>query len=308
MLHDYDAILIGGGPAGLTAGLYLTRSRRNTLLVAEKIFDGPVADLESIENYPGYAEPISGAQLISDLATQAMNYGLQIEEALVEAVNPLADGCQVIYSDGRVLTSTILIIATGTYHRKLGVPGETEYWGKGIFNCSLCDGHKYKGQIVAVCGGGDAGVTEALYMAKIASKVILIEMMSTLTACGILKERVEENSNIEVLCGAKVNSIIGETKVQGINIERQGGVAENIPVDGILVQIGLIPNTAFLKNVVALNDSKHIIVNEKMETNVFNILAAGDVRSASPNQIVTATGDGATAAITAEKILQQLIG
>lgn len=304
-MFDYDAIIIGGGPAGLSAGIYLARSKRNCTLLGENIFDGPVANLEMIENYPGFSEGISGAQLISEMATQAMNYGLQLEQVSVSGIEPVQSGCRVICADGRAMTTKVLIIASGTHHRKLDVPGEERLTGKGVFTCALCDGNKFLGQPVAVCGGGDAGITEGLYMSKLATKVTIIEMMPGLTASAILRERSEVNPKIGIRLETKVKEIVGSDKVEGIKIVNPNGSEETLIVSGILVEIGLVPNTAFLKGILPLDAQGRIIVNNNMETKVAGIFAAGDVRSDSPNQVVTATGDGAIAAITAEKLLQK---
>lgn len=303
-MPDYDVAIIGAGPAGLAAAIYLGRSRRSVVLIGEKIFDSQVANLESIENYPGFGEPVSGASLIAEMINQVMQYEVPLEQTTVSGIEPFAGGYRVITGGEAAINAKMLIIASGTLHRKLGIPGEELLQGKGIFQCALCDGGKFAGQEVAVCGGGDAGVTEALYMSKLASKVTLIEALPALTASTILKERLASNEKIEVHCGAKVTSIVGRDRVEGIEILDASGKTGIINVSGVLIQIGLLPNTGFLNGMLPLDNTGHIMVNPKMETKVTHILAAGDVRSGSPGQIVTATGDGATAAITAGRLLQ----
>ena len=303
-MPDYDVAIIGAGPAGLAAAIYLGRSRRSVVLIGEKIFDSQVANLESIENYPCFGEPISGASLIAEMINQVMQYEVPLEQTTVSGIEPVTGGYRVITGGEAAINAKMLIIASGTLHRKLGIPGEELLQGKGIFQCALCDGGKFAGQEVAVCGGGDAGVTEALYMSKLASKVFLIEALPALTASTILKERLASNEKIEVHCGAKVTSIVGRDRVEGIEILDASGKIGIINVSGVLIQIGLLPNTGFLNGMLPLDNTGHIMVNPKMETKVTHILAAGDVRSGSPGQIVTATGDGATAAITAGRLLQ----
>ena len=303
-MPDYDVAIIGAGPAGLAAAIYLGRSRRSVVLIGEKIFDSQVANLESIENYPGFGEPVSGASLIAEMINQVMQYEVPLEQTTVSGIEPVTGGYRVITGGEAAINAKMLIIASGTLHRKLGIPGEELLQGKGIFQCALCDGGKFAGQEVAVCGGGDAGVTEALYMSKLASKVTLIEALPALTASTILKERLASNEKIEVHCGAKVTSIVGRDRVEGIEILDASGKTGIINVSGVLIQIGLLPNTSFLNGMLPLDNTGHIMVNPKMETKVTHILAAGDVRSGSPGQIVTATGDGATAAITAGRLLQ----
>jgi thioredoxin reductase (NADPH) len=208
--------------------------------------------------------------------------------------------------NGQGYTTNIVIIAGGSRHKKLGVPGEESLQGKGVFNCAFCDGSHFADRVVAVCGGGDAGVTEALYMVKIASEVILIEAESKLTATAILQERASTHPNLKILCGTKVEAIVGDGKVEAIElVDETGNQREKIRVDGVLVHIGQDPNTDYLEGIVPLDSQGQIIVNDKMETEVPYIFAAGDVRSGSPRQVVTAVGDGAIAAISVERLLQR---
>jgi thioredoxin reductase (NADPH) len=303
-MFDWDAIIIGGGPAGLTAGLYLCRANRRALLLDKDTAGGYIRNIELIENYPGFTDGISGAQLASQMVSQATKYGLQIETAEVTGIELFSSTRYVGCSRGQGFTTNIIIISGGSKNKKLGVPGEEELAGKGVFECAFCDGGHYAGKVVAVCGGGDAGVTEALYMAKIASKVILIEAMPGLTATAVLQDRVAANPKIEVRCGMMVEAITGTDRVESIKLAA-GDKKETLKVDGVLVHIGLEPNTGYLEGIVPLDKQGQVIVNEKMETGVPYIFAAGDIRSGSPRQVVTAVGDGAMAAITAQRLLQE---
>ena len=303
-MFDWDVVIIGGGPAGLTAGLYLSRANRRALLLDKDTAGGYIRNIELIENYPGFADGISGAQLASKMVSQATKYGLQIETAEVTGIELFSSTRYVGCSRGQGFTTNIIIIAGGSKNKKLGVPGEEELAGKGVFECAFCDGGHYAGKVVAVCGGGDAGVTEALYMAKIASKVILIEAMPGLTATAVLQDRVTADPRIEVRCGMMVEAINGTHKVEAIKLAA-GNKKETLKVDGVLVHIGQEPNTGYLEGIVPLDKQGQVIVNEKMETEVPDIFAAGDIRSGSPRQVVTAVGDGAIAAITAQRILQE---
>jgi thioredoxin reductase (NADPH) len=302
-MFDWDAVIIGGGPAGLTAGLYLSRANRRTLLLDKDTAGGYIRNIELIENYPGFADGVAGALLASQMVGQATRYGLQIENADVTGIEVFSGTRYVGCSRGPGFTTNVIIIAGGSKNKKLGVPGEAELAGKGVFECAFCDGGHYAGKVVAVCGGGDAGVTEALYMAKIASKVILIEAMPKLTATAVLQERVAANPKIEVRCGTKVEAITGGEKVEAIELA-EDKKKETLKVDGVLVHIGLEPNTGYLEGMVPLDEHGQVIVNRKMESEVPYILAAGDIRSGSPRQVVVAVGDGAIAAITAERLLQ----
>ncbi len=301
-MFDWDVVIIGGGPAGLTAGLYLSRAKRRTLLLDKDTAGGYIRNVEMIENYPGFAEGISGAKLASQMVAQAKKYGLQIESGEVTGIELFSGSRYVACANGQGFTTNVVIIAGGSKNKKLGVPGEVELAGKGVFECAFCDGGHYAGKVVAVCGGGDAGVTEALYMSKIASRVILIEAMPKLTATAILQDRLKANSKIEVRCGTKVDAIIGKDKVEAIELTT-GKKKETLKIDGVLVHIGLEPNTGYLEGIVPLDKQGQIIVNEKMESQVPYIFAAGDIRSGSPRQVVAAVGDGAIAAIRAERLL-----
>ncbi|MFC2025555.1 NAD(P)/FAD-dependent oxidoreductase [Chloroflexota bacterium] len=306
-MFDWDVVIIGGGPAGLTAGLYLSRGRYRTVLLEKENFGGPMLDYELIENYPGFTDGVAGAQLASEMVSQATKYGLQLEMAEVTGIELFKSCRWVKCSDEAKYTTAVVIIAGGSRPKKLGVPGEEELQGKGVFECAFCDGGQFVDRVVAVCGGGDAGITEALYMTKLASKVILFEALPELTATAILQERALANPKLEVRCGVKVEAIIGDAQVKAIEFQEvESGQKGTLNVDGVLVHVGLDPNTSYLSGLVPLDSQGQIVVNERMETEVPYILAVGDIRSGSPRQIVTAVGDGATAAITAQRLLQEL--
>jgi thioredoxin reductase (NADPH) len=299
-MFDWDAVIIGGGPAGLTAGLYLSRGGMRTLLLEEETYGGKIKNLEMIENYPGFQEGVSGAKLSTEMQNQATKYGLTLEMNKVVGLELYSGLKCVICSNGKSYTTGIIIITGGSHPKKLGVPGEQELTGKGVFSCAFCDGSHFTDQKVVVCGGGDAGITEALYMTKIASKVILIEALPSLTASAVLKERAKANPKLEILCGKKITAITGNGKVEAVECENMDdGKKEKVPTNGVLVHIGLIASTDYLSGIVPLDNKGQIIVNDKMETEIPLIFAAGDIRSGSPGQISTAIGDGAAAAISA---------
>ncbi len=303
-MFDWDVVIIGGGPAGLTAGLYLCRANWRTLLLDKDTAGGYIRNVELIENYPGFPGGVSGAKLASEMVNQAMKYHLQIETAEVTRLEVFSGTRWVGCSNGQGYTTNVIIIAGGSKNKKLGVPGEAKLLGKGVFECALCDGGDFADKVVAVCGGGDAGVTEALYMAKIASKVIIIEALPALTATAVLRDRVKAEPKIKVHCRAKVESIIGKGKVEAVELV-VGKKKRILNVDGVLVHIGTEPNTDYLEGIVPLDEHGRIIVNERMESETPFVLAAGDIRSGSPRQVATAVGDGAIAAITAQKLMQE---
>ncbi|MGA2466458.1 MAG: FAD-dependent oxidoreductase [Thermodesulfobacteriota bacterium] len=306
-MFNWDVVIVGGGPAGLTAGLYLSRAGQRVILLEKENFGGRIKNVEWIENYPGFAAGVSGPQLASEMVTQAAKYGLKLEQAEVVGIE-LFSSCQwVACAGGKGYTSATVIIAGGSRPKRLGVPGEEKLQGKGVFNCALCEGSEFTGRIVAVCGGGDAGVTEALYMANLASKVILIELEPQLTATPILQKRALGNPKLEIRCGVKIDAILGDSRVEAIELTPLGGgTKEILKVDGVLVYVGIEPNTSYLKGIVPLSRDLEIEVNDRMETEIPYLFAAGDIRSGSPRQISTAVGDGTTAAVSASRILREI--
>jgi thioredoxin reductase (NADPH) len=306
-MPDWDAVIIGGGPAGLTTGLYLCRGNWRTLLIEKETLGGYIMNVEYIENYPGFPEGVVGSQLGMDMKNQAIKYGLKTERNEVLALEGSPGNKAISCADSTTYTALAVIIAGGSVPKKLGVPGEDKLRGSGVISCAFCDGGQFNGRVVAVCGGGDAGVTGALYLAKIATKVILIEAMPALTATAVLRDRVKDNPKIEVRCGTKVAAIVGDSQVEGIEIvEEKSGQKGTLKVDGVLVHVGLDPNTDYLEGVVPLDSQRQVIVNEWMETEIPGIFAAGDIRSKSPGQVSTAVGDGAAAGMSAQRFLQKL--
>jgi thioredoxin reductase (NADPH) len=305
-MTDWDAIIIGGGPAGLTAGLYLCRGNWRTLLIEKESVGGYIMNVETIENYPGFPDGVIGSELGMEMKNQATKYGLKIERGEVMAVQSSPERKIVTCTDGNSYTTAAVIIAGGSVHKKLDVPGEEKFQGNGVIYCGFCDGGQFYDQVLAVCGGGDAGIIEALYMTNIASKVIVIEALPDLTATAILQDRARENPKIEIRCGVKVSAIIGDEQVTGIEIAGEGGERETIPVDGVLVHVGLDPNTGYLEGSVPLDEQRQVKVNQSMETEIPGIYAAGDIRSGSPRQVSAAVGDGTIAGIAAQRFLQNL--
>jgi thioredoxin reductase (NADPH) len=306
-MADWDAIIIGGGPAGLTAGLYLCRGNWRTLLLEKGSVGGYIMNVETIENYPGFPDGVLGSELGMEMKNHATKYGLKIERGEVIAVQASPDQKIVTCTNGNSYTTAAVIIAGGSVHKKLGVPGEEKFLGNGVINCAFCDGGQFYDQVLAVCGGGDAGITEALYMTNIASKVIVIEALPELTATAILQDRARANPKIEIRCGVKVTAIIGDEQITGIEIIGEGGEKEMIPVNGVLVHVGLDPNTGYLEGSVPLDEQRQVKVNQSMETEIPGIYAAGDIRSGSPRQVSVAVGDGTIAGIAAQRFLQNLI-
>jgi thioredoxin reductase (NADPH) len=304
-MPDWDAIIIGGGPAGLTAGLYLCRGNWRTLLFEKESVGGYIMNVETIENYPGFPEGVIGSELGMEMKNQAVKYGLKIERAEVMAVQDSPGQKTVTLQDGRSYTASALVIAGGSVPKKLGVPGEEKFHDNGVIYCAFCHGGEFVDRVLAVCGGGDSGLTETLYMANLASKVIIIEAMPELTATAVLQDRARENPKIEIRCGVKVAAITGDSQVEGIELIMESGEKETLKVDGVLVHVGLDPNTDYLESSVPLDEQRQIKVNQRMETEIPGIFAAGDIRTGSPCQVSAAVGDGAIAGIAAQNYLQK---
>ncbi len=303
MNKAYEVVIIGGGPAGLSAGIYTARARLSSLLIERGLIGGQVANAELVENYPGFPEGISGYDLTELMQRQATKFGLEILTAEVTGVELSGEQKIVKTSEGDFVVKA-MIIASGSEWIKLGIPGEKEFTGKGVSYCAICDGAFFTDQTVAVVGGGNAAITEALSLTKFASKVIVIHRRQELRTTRIVQEKAFAEPKIEFLWNTVVEEIEGEEVVKRLRLRNViTGEKSSLDVAGIFVAIGFKPNTDNLKSILSLDATGHIMTNEKMETEIPGIFAAGDVRSSSIRQIIAAVGDGATAAIYAERFI-----
>jgi len=299
----YHVVIIGGGPAGLTAGLYCARSRFNTLLIEKGVIGGQITNAERVENYPGFPKGISGIELGQLIHEQATSYGL--ETLLVEVIKAIPNQKHnlISTSEGDFVAESI-IIASGSQFRKLGVPGEDKFVGKGVSYCATCDGLLFKGKTVAVIGGGDAAVTEALYLSKFASSVKVIHRRSQLRASKLFQERAMAEPKIEFIWDTIVTQIEGDGVVKQLMLKStENAKISLLELAGVFVAIGSEPNSAQWRELLHLDEEGYIITNELMETKIPGIFAVGDVRHNSARQAITAAGDGATAAISAARFL-----
>jgi thioredoxin reductase (NADPH) len=302
---EYDVIIIGGGPGGLSAGIYTSRSRLSSLLIERGMVGGRIADAELVENYPGFADGVSGMELGQLMQKQASKYGLSIVTAEVTALELKKDK-KVVKTTKGDFTAKAVIIASGSERGKLGIPGEKELAGKGVSYCATCDAPFFKERPVAVVGGGNAAISEALHLTKFASKVIVIHRRNQLRATRIMEEKARENAKIEFLWDTVVEKIEGGDMVKQLKLRQvKTGRESTLDVGGVFIAVGLKPSTDFLKGVLPLDKAGYIITNDRMETKIPGIFAAGDIRQHSPRQAITAAGDGATAAVNAEKFLSQ---
>ena len=305
MDKEYEVIIIGGGPAGLTAGLYTSRARLNSLLIERGLFGGQIADADKVDNFPGFPEGISGVELGQLMHQQATKFGLETLTAEVTGIELQGKQKAVKTTKGKFIAKAV-IIASGSERRKLGIPGEEDFTGKGVSYCATCDAAFFRELPVAVVGGGDAAITEALHLTRFVSKVTVIHRRDQLRATRILQEKAFAEPKIEFLLNTVVEEIEGDAVVKRLKLRQViTGEKSILDVAGVFMSIGLSPNTDYLKGILSLDPLGHIITNDRMETEVPGIFAAGDIHHDSAQQAITAAGDGATAAIYAEKFVTE---
>jgi len=303
-----DLIIVGAGPAGLTAGLYAARARLDVVLFEKMSPGGQVLLTDIVENYPGFPEGISGFELMDRMKRQAESFGLSIEMREVLSFRFDPDLKAVMTDKGEEQAKSV-ILACGATPRKLGIPGEEQLTGKGVSYCATCDGPFYRDQEVAVIGGGDTAVEEALFLTKFATRVYLIHRRDQLRATKVLQERVMANDKVEIIWDTIPQRILGQNGVEAVELKNvKTSQLSTLNVQGIFVFIGYEPNTQLLKGILDLDKLGFIRTNAEMETSVAGVFAAGDIRSKNLRQISTAVGEGATAAFSAEKYLDSLSG
>ena len=301
--NHYEVIIVGGGPAGLTAGIYTARARLRSLLIEKGLVGGQIINAERLDNYPGFPEGISGFELGELMHQQATKYGLETIIAEVTGIK-LQDKQKVVETTGGNFVARAVIIAGGSRRQKLGIPGEEEFTGKGVSYCATCDAAFFGELPIAVVGGGNAAVTEALHLAKFASRVTVIHRRDQLRATRMLQEKAFSEPKIEFLWNTVVEKIEGGDLVNRIKLRQvKTGEESTLDISGIFISVGLSPDTDYLKGILPLDDHGAIITSNTMETEIAGIFAAGDIRQNSVRQAIAAAGDGATAAINAEKFL-----
>ena len=309
-----DLAIIGGGPAGLAAGLYATRGGLKEVIMFERgMPGGQITSSSEIENYPGVAQVMDGMSFMSAWNEQCMRFGLKHEMVGVERVSKNADGSfSVIIEGGKVQNARAVIVCTGSAPRKAGFKGEAEFFGKGVSTCATCDGFFYKNKEVAVLGGGDTAIEEALYLANICAKVYVVHRREGFRAAPVTLEKARKNDKIEFITNATIDEAYGDASgLLGVKIRLKDGTLRDLQVPGIFVFVGLDVRNEVLRQengefLCEMQSGGQVSVNLKMQTNVAGLFAAGDLRQDAPKQVVCAAADGATAALSAMSYLESL--
>lgn len=298
MTKGYDVIIIGAGPAGLTAGIYCSRSGLSTLILEKTGIGGQIIKADVVENYPGFPEGMSGFELMEKMKKQAERFGAEFKEGEISAL--MASNSETLIlstSAGEKYSAKAIIIATGANPKKLGIKGEAELYGKGVSYCATCDGPLFRNKDVMVIGGGDSAVGEAIYLAKLAKSLTLVHRRGNLRASKVLQDRLMSSKNVKVRWGCVPVEIIGANRVEGLKIRNvKTNIEEAISANGIFIYVGLEPNTVFLKGILDLDEQGFVITDEKMRASVGGVFACGDARKNMLKQVVTACSEGAQAA------------
>ncbi len=302
----YDVIIVGGGPAGLTSALYCARANLNTLLIEKMFAGGQMATTDTLENYPGFEELISGSELAMRMEKQAKKFGVQIvNDDVLELI--LDEKVKEIKTPNNQYQSKAVILCMGASPKELGISKEKEFRGSGVSYCATCDGSFYEGQKVAIVGGGDTAAKDAIYLSRICKKVYIIHRRNSMRAAKVLQDKLFSIENIEFIGDAVITEIKGQFGVEGITIRNvKTDKLIDIDSDGLFVAIGVTPNTELVEGKVKLNDMKYIITDESMQTSIPGVFAAGDIREKVLRQVITAASDGAVAAYMAEEYISSI--
>lgn len=301
----HDTIIIGGGPAGYAAALYSSRAKLDTLVIEKMFTGGQMATTDVMENYPGFEEPIGGADLALKMEKQARKFGTVVVNDEVLEIN-LDSKVKFVRTKKNSYECKALILCMGAYPKSLGIPKEDDFVGAGISYCAVCDGAFYKGKTVTVVGGGDTAAEDALYLARFCPKIYIIHRKDTMRATRLLQDELLNNKKIEFIWNSVVEEIYGQYGVEGIKIRNiKTGQASNLKTDGMFVAIGLTPNTWLVKDKLNLNKEGYILTDEKMQTNIPGVFAAGDIREKFLRQVITAAADGASASYAAEHYINE---
>lgn len=302
MENIYDIVIIGGGPAGMTAGIYGGRAELKTLILEKQFHGGQMVSTNEIENYPALPDT-NGIELSNKMLEHAKKFGAVVEYKGVDKIEVMEDGNKKLTVGNDEIIAKTVILSMGSTSRKLGIEKEDKFTGRGVGYCAICDGGFYRNKVVAVNGGGDTAVEDALYLSRIASKVYLIHRRDELRANKTLQTRLKE-SNVEIVWNSTIKEIVGDEKLEGVvTVDKNDGSERKIELDGLFIAIGGIPTSGLVKDLVEMTPNGYIVTNEDCETSVPGIYAVGDIRKKSLRQVITACADGAIAVHAAEKYI-----
>ncbi|OQX88695.1 thioredoxin-disulfide reductase [candidate division KSB1 bacterium 4484_87] len=302
----YDVVVIGGGPAGLTAAIYASRAKLKTLIIEKEEIGGEAAATDMIENYPGFPEGINGHALADRMVEQAKRFGAVVYYGYPTNFD-FSSQPKTFQLEGKTISAQTIIIATGTSPKMLNVPGERELKGRGVSYCATCDAPIFAGKDIAVIGCGNSGLQEGLFILKFVKSIKFIEFLPTIQAEKILQDKIQAHENTTCFVNHQVISINGKDRVESITMkDRESGEEKVIPAEGVFIYVGLIPNTDAFKGQLKLNDWGYIVTDDNLMTSVPGVFAAGDVRDKGLRQVATAIGDGAVAAVAAEHFVESV--
>jgi len=295
-MADYDIVILGSGPAGLTAAIYAARALVKTLVIGGTVSGGQLMLTTGVENFPGFASGIQGPELMLEMRKQAEHFGAEIIDENVESVDFKQKPKRIVFGN-RSVTASAVIIATGSSAKWLGVASEQKLRGRGVSSCATCDGYFFRNKRVAVVGGGDTAVEEALFLTKYATEVVVIHRRDKLRASKIMQRRAFSNPKIRFLWDSVVDDVLGQNKVEGLKIKNlKTGELSMLPCDGVFVAIGFIPNTSVFQGQIELDEKGYVVVRNNTETNAEGVFVAGDVHDYKYRQAITAAGEGCKAA------------
>ena len=298
---DFDVAIIGGGPAGLAAAVYAARGGMKTVIFEKALVGGQITTTADVENYPGFEDNMSGFDIADKMRMQAEKFGTEIKQENIKSIK-LDHINKLVETDSNKYNVKSVILATGANPRKLGVQGEAKYTGRGVSYCATCDGALYRDKTVAIVGGGDSAVEEAIFLTKFAKKVYIIHRRDELRAVKLIRQRAFENDKIEIIWDSIIKEVKGGDFIEKVELyNKKTKEISELELDGIFIYVGIIPNNELVKSVVDLDEQGFILTNETMGTKIPGLYAAGDVVHKVLRQVVTAVSDGATAAFSAEK-------
>jgi thioredoxin reductase (NADPH) len=306
-MEKFDVAIIGAGPAGLSAAIYAARGGLKTIVFEKGLVGGQIIVTSEVENYPGFEETLSGFEIMEKMRLQALKFDSVIRSESVKGI-AFEGLCKIIETEENEYRVKSIIIATGAHPRKLNVPGEEKFTGRGVSYCATCDGALYRNKIVAVNGGGDSAVEEAMFLTKFAQKVYIIHRRDSLRAVHSIQQRAFKNPKLEIIWDTVVQEVNGDNQVKSLTLyNKKTDQVSELAVDGLFIYVGIIPNNDLFESRITLDNQGFVITNEEMETNIPGVYAAGDIRKKLLRQVVTATSDGAIAAFAAEKWIQEHI-